>query len=678
MNLADGVTVIAGAALRGAQPDPELEIDRWAEEFMIVPRDASKPGEYRIAHTPMARRIMQVLSPRHPARRVVVKGASQMLKTQVALNFLMASAHRAPGNMLVLEPTDSLAKRLSARVSKCIRDVKILQSVFAPPRSRDNRNTVFAKDFEGGTMYIATAGSAANLAEIPARYWYVDEASRLAASVDGEGNPIRLAEARATTFEHTSKGLITSSPGLAGNDPTDEEFERGTQEVYLVPCPHCGHHHELHVDNFHYQRDPDTGYMARAWFVCPECGAEIDERHKHDMLRDAELGGTAHWHATSPGDGETISFHVSAFYAPAGSISWLKLARELAHARAKHERGDPHDKQVFWNTRLALSWTDQQTTTTAQALLERARRQGVPPRIVPDWALVVTIDVDTQHNRLELSTEAWGAGLSHAVIDHQVLMGSPAEHPDAPGSVWQRLDEYRRKPFRHASGVPILASVCGIDAGGLNTQDVYNWGSARVNQGVIVHHGATRPNRPIIGSTPRKADIDWNGRRVEGGVMLWEIGTDVAKDHLHNRLKLDEGPGAMYFNTALTLEWFEQFLAEARKLKRKPGGGYRSVWDTISAGARNEALDTSVGNLAMAHHLGLHKWSALDWQMLRERLVRNVTPDMFTHEVPAQPPAPELEAAGAAAALPPQLQPVAPAAFAAPQGRRTLSRGLSG
>ena len=55
---------------------------------------------------------------RHPARRVVVKGASQMLKTQVALCWLMASAHRAPANMLVLEPTTDLAKRLSARVQK--------------------------------------------------------------------------------------------------------------------------------------------------------------------------------------------------------------------------------------------------------------------------------------------------------------------------------------------------------------------------------------------------------------------------------------------------------------------------------------------------------------------------------------------------------------------------------
>ena len=37
-------------------------------------------------------------------------------------------------------------------------------------------------------------------------------------------------------------------------------------------------------------------------------------------------------------------------------------------------------------------------------------------------------------------------------------------------------------------------------------------------------------------------------------------------------------------------------------------------------GARNEALDVSVYNLALAHQLGLHKWSRLDWKRLRDKL----------------------------------------------------------
>lgn len=619
MNIADAYDAVAEAALRGARPDPELLVDEWSEAHMMLPPDSADPGEYRIERTPPARRILQVLSPRHPCRRVVVKGASQMLKTQVAINWIAASSHRAPANILALEPTDSLAKRLSARISKTIRLVRVLQETFAPPRSRDSRNTVAAKDFIGGTLYIATAGAAANLAEIPARYIYIDEIDRLEASVDSEGDPVELAEARATTFQRNAKFLHTSSPKARGSSKIDALYDMGTQEVYLVPCPHCDHHHELVLSNFHYARDTDSGHMTRAWFVCPACGAEIDERFKTRMLRDHTMGGTAHWHAQSVGDGETLSFHVSAFYAQAGSITWLQLARQHARAKERLERGDPDAMQVFYNTRLALSWENSLEASTAQELQERA--EPYAPRVIPDEALVVTITVDTQPNRLEVQAEAWGPGLEHWVIDHEVLQGSPAEMPANAGSVWARLDAYRRRPFAHASGVLIPASVYGIDSGGSNTQDVYNYGAARVHLGCLILKGSSRPNRPIISSTPTKQDIDHTGGKVEGGALLWSIGTDVAKDHLHNRWKLHHGPGAMHFHKLLPADWFEQLTAEKPMLKRIAGVGYRRVWQKANHGDRNEALDLSVYNLALAHHLGLHKWSAADWDALRARLI---------------------------------------------------------
>lgn len=694
MNLADGLHAIAEAALRGARPDPELEIDKWSEEFMVVPKESAKPGRYRIAHTPMARRILQVLSPRHPARRVAVKGASQLLKTQVALNFLAASAHRAPANMLVLEPSDSLAKRLSARVSKIIRDVPVLQEVFAKPRSRDSRNTVYAKDFEGGMMQIATAGSAANLAEIAVRYVYVDEIDRLDRNVDGEGDPVLLAEARATTYENNCKFLHTSSPALAGTSKIDELHDMGTQEVYLVPCPHCGHHHELALENFRYARDEESGFMSRAWFACPECGADIEERDKPRMLRDADLGGTAHWRARSDGDGETVSFHVSAFYAPVGSITWKKLAREHARAKDLLERGSPEAMQVFYNTRLALSWANTLEQTTAQELMAR---DMLPPRVLPEWALVVTISTDTQANRLEVQAHAWGPGLEHAVIDHQVLMGSPAVSPDDPTSCWAQLDAYRRTPWVHASGVIVYASVCGVDTGGQNTQDVYNYCAGRVQQGVLAMHGSSRPNRPIISTTPTKQDIDWNGKRVDGGVMLWTVGTDVAKDHIFNRFKLTSGWGAMHYTAALTVEWFNGLLSERPILKRKPGGGYRRLWEKFSTHDRNEPLDLAVYALALAHYLGLHKMSVLDWARLRAKLIpAQITPDLFatadaapTAPPPTPPPAEPPAADQAVPALPqapapqtppaaPPPQPVAPPAPAPAPARawRVYSKGI--
>jgi phage terminase large subunit GpA-like protein len=254
--------------------------------------------------------------------------------------------------------------------------------------------------------------------------------------------------------------------------------------------------------------------------------------------------------------------------------------------------------------------------------------------------------VDTQANRLELQIEAWGPGMEHWVLDYDPLIGSPAEPPDTPGSVWQRLDEFRRTPLLHASGRPIMISAYGIDAGGSNTQDVYNYGSARRHMNCTVLHGATRPNRPIMGSAPRRVDIEWGGQKTPGGVELWQVGTDVGKDYLFSRLHLDEGPGTFHFHDKLPAEWFSQLLAEQPRTEYVKG---RTVRKWVKApGARNEALDLSVYNLAIAHQLGLHKWSALDWQRLRDKLIPP-TGDLFA---PLPLPAP------AVSSVPPSPPPV--------------------
>ena len=197
MNLVDGYELVIRAAMEAARPDPELLVDVWAEEFMILPKSGPQPGPFRFERSYPARRVHQVLSPGHPCKRVVAKVASQMFKTQTALNWIGALIHRKPRNILALEPTDTLVKRFSARVSTMIRNVPELRERVAAAKSRDSRNTVQAKDFLGdATLYINTAGSAANLAEVSAPFIYVDEIDRLELNVDDEGDPVELAEAR--------------------------------------------------------------------------------------------------------------------------------------------------------------------------------------------------------------------------------------------------------------------------------------------------------------------------------------------------------------------------------------------------------------------------------------------------------------------------------------------------
>lgn len=192
---------------------------------------------------------------------------------------------------------------------------------------------------------------------------------------------------------------------------------------------------------------------------------------------------------------------------------------------------------------------------------------------------------------------------------------------------------------------------------------MYNYGSTRRNLHCVVLHGSNRPNKPIISSGPSRVDIDWGGIRTPGGVELWAVGTDVAKDYLlQDRLKLADGPGAMHFPQAIDTEWFDQMVAERVTIVHRGGKAIRR-W-VNPPGVRNEATDLSVYNLAIAYKLGLHKLTQLDWRQWRDKLI----PKNFDLFAPAT-----TEATGAMPAAPAPVPTPAPAATVTPAQAATTA-----
>lgn len=613
----DGRTAYASQYAAGLQPDPPLWIDQWAEEHMrIPPENGAEPGKYSCDRTPYAAELMQCLSPEHPCKRVVAKVASQLMKTQVALNWICGSIHQAPGNMLALLPSLGLAKRVSGRIDKTIKAVQVVQDCVAPPRSRDSRNTLDTKEFKGGTLYITTAGSAANLAEIPARYIYGDEVDRWATNVDEEGDPIELAEARTSTYGRNAKIYYTSSPTIAGASRIDDLFQISDQRHYFVPCPHCGYMQELLWENVKYTADDGYQYT---YYVCIECDSVIEEHHKTAMLRSGK------WISKAPGDGETVGFQLSALYAPAGWISWGALGKQYDKAKAALDRGDPEPMQVFYNTRLGLCWDMAQERTSAEELKKRAERYDL--RTIPDSVLVLTGSVDVQGNRLELKYVGWGRWMESWIIDYVVIPGDPADR-----RVWDKLDEILQTPLMRSNGRAMKVEAVCIDSGdGNSVEEVYAFVRNKRHRNVIAIKGQSRPNKPIIASRPGKVDVNKRGKTMNRGAEWWMVGTDTAKDWIYNRLKYTSGPGAIHFSDDLSTDYFEQMTAE-RKLTRYVKGFKRSEWTKPKA-ARNEAWDLMVYNLAAAHFLGLHRWRDADWDRQAQR-VNPAQQDIFAPPPP--------------------------------------------
>ncbi|MGE6790882.1 phage terminase large subunit family protein [Pseudomonas guineae] len=598
---ADGAEQYRSAYMRGLQPDPELWIDEWADEFMRIPRDtgAAEPGPYRTDRTPYAREPMRCLSPNHPAKRVVTKVASQMMKTQIALNWIGGCIHMAPANILMLLPSLGLAKRVSGRVDKTIKATPVLRERVAAARSRDSRNTLDTKEFEGGTLFATTAGSAANLAEVSARFVYGDEIDRWDVDVDDEGDPIELAETRGTTFGRNAKFYFSSSPTIKGASRIEDLFLQGDQRHYYVPCPHCGEHQVLEWENLKWSDD----YSWAGYLCCnPICGVLIEEHHKGQMLAEGD------WRAHAEGDGETVSFTLSALYMPPGWIAWADLAKQYVKALLASARGDLEPMQVFYNTRLARVWDSAQEMTKASELKARAEEYRLGT--VPAGALILTAAVDTQGDRLELMVLGWGEGLERWVVDHQVIPHSPSDE-----RTWALLDERLKVRYRHASGVELAICATAVDSGGHHTDEVYQFCRLRRWRNVFAIKGASKSGRPVIAQRPSKVDVTWKGTTEKQGVELWMIGTDTAKDWIYNRYHLNDGPGALHFSIDLADDFYDQCVAE-RKITRYVKGYKRSEWVKGKAD-RNEALDLLVYNLAMAHYLSLHRYKEPEWARLR-------------------------------------------------------------
>lgn len=607
--IADGYKTYITGFTRGLAPDPDLWIDEWSDAYMRIPRGGgAEHGKYRTDRTPYAREVMRCLSPGHPCKRVVAKVASQLFKTQVGLNWVGANIHQAPANILLLLPTTNLAKRVSSRVSKMIAVVPELYERVAPPRSRDSKNTMDTKEFAGGTLYITTAGSAANLSEVPARYIYGDEVDRWEVNVDYEGSPIDLAETRASTFGRNAKFYYTSTPTEEGASAIDDLYKQGDQRRYYVPCPACGHQHTLELENLHWSDDTRT-----AWMVCPDCGVVIDEQHKGAMLASGA------WRAQAPGDGETVSFELSALYAPPGWVSWNNIAKQYVKAKAAIDRGDQEPMQAFYNTRLAKCWDN--VTERVKADQIRALAEPYKLGIAPMGALVLTAAVDTQGNRLECKIMGWGSMLERWVVGYHVVRGDPTEI-----STWNELDELLKLPVQHASGKQMTIRAVAVDTGGTAAQEVYDFCRKRkrryVNgqeQRVLAIKGASKAGRPIISSRPSKVDINLRGIVEKHGCELWMIGVDTAKDWIYNRLLITTGPGAIHYSSELPDEYFTQLTAEHRKT-RYVKGYKRAEWYKAKA-ERNEAFDLMVYNLAAAHHLELHRKPEVWWGKLRDALL---------------------------------------------------------
>jgi len=612
-----GRAAFLAAVARNCRPRKSLTVSQWSDDNrMLTSKSSGMPGPWRTSRVPPAREIMDCLSVTSPVRSVSLMKAGQIFGTEIALNWAGYVMDHAPASMLVVVPTLDVRERwVKQRLDPMLEITPVLAKIFNVRRRRSRSNSESIKDYPGGMLILGGANSPASLASMPIKYVINDEVSRFPWEVGKEGDPLELIRKRQQNFTRRKEFNI-STPTIKGACRIEGLYEEGDQRRYHVPCPHCN---ELIV--LQWSATPEEPWNGRLnWtidlatkqpknvvYVCGHCGSEIEEHHKTWMLENGK------WIPRYP-HRLARSYHINGLYAPLGlGLRWSEMVEKFLKAQ-----GDITKLKTFINLDLGEPWEDQSNKIDHKVLAERAEPYNL--REIPLGCLKLTCGVDVQGDRLELQLLGHGRGKVTWTVDHLVLPGDPARD-----EVWDKLTAYLIKPLVNTFGRELRIDATAIDTGGHNTQDVYNYvrrvkelPQAMRPRRVMAIKGSNTPSKPILAGRPQPQDVNWRGRVIKGGILLWMIGTDTAKQLLTDRLKSDANhePSAhlVRFSNVLPEDFYRQLTAEVFDPER-------NKWVKLRA-RRNEAMDTWVYGTAAAYHpdVRVYAMAKRDWDQLERML----------------------------------------------------------
>lgn len=555
---------------RGVKPRDLLTVSEWADRHRELRSGTNAPGPWHTALTPYLAEIMDCLSEHSSVRQVTFIKSSGVGGTEAMFNWIGYLMHHL-GNkdLLVVMPTLELRDRsFNPRLAKMIDESPVLAGIVSSAK-RDKANRADVMEYGARSRIIkAGANSPDSLRSDHLPYVICDEVDAFPWDVGGEGDPMTLIENRQRTFSR-AKTYLVSTPTKEGASRISLQYARSDMRRYFVPCPHCGHEQPLEwggkerPHGLKFRRAPrvdgDVGpeQVVAAWYVCCECGAEIEEGHKPEML------ARGRWVAARPSVKHHRGYHINALYAPVGlGLSWVKVAQKWIDAQ-----GDSAELKAFWNTYLGEVFREEGEDLEGVSIISRL--EDYPERLP---VALRSAGVDVQKDRLELTVADWGAGEEAWVRDHIILPGDTTR-PE----VWAELDAV-------LSGLQV--KVAAIDSG-YNASQVYAFVEKR--RWCFATKGVTGMGRPLIeDEKKRRQRLRVKRKR---GIPVEPVGVDGGKALLYARLKQPApGPGFVHFprEPAFDDEYFAQLGAEKLVTKFK---GYRPITEWVKTRARNEALD---------------------------------------------------------------------------------------
>ena len=568
-------------------PPPELTVSQWADSYRKLSQEASsEPGQWNTNRAPYQREIMDAVNDAG-CEEVIIMSSAQVGKTELLLNVIGYYIDYDPSPILCLQPTLEMAQTFSKdRLAPMLRDTPVLRGKVKDARARDSGNTILHKTFPGGHITMAGANSAAGLASRPIKIVLMDEIDRYPASAGTEGNPIKLAEKRTTTFWNRKK-IKVSTPTIKGRSQIENEFSSSSMEEWNVPCPCCGKYQPYEWGRIHF---------SDVTMECKFCGERLKEMEWKE--------NPGKWIAQKDNK-KKRGFHLNEMASP--WKHWEEIIAEFKEAnRELKEHGDVEKMKVWINTTLGETWEEKGEAADEDVLLKRRERYTAD---LPDGVLLVTAGVDVQDDRFEVEITGWGKGYESWGILYRKIPGDMEKE-----ETWDKLERFLDMELYFENKNSLLIACTCIDTGGHFTTQAYKFlkKMEKKQKRIFGIKGMGGEGIPLVNK------ISTNN--IEK-VKIFLLGVDSGKEILMTRLKtVDEGPGYCHFPINADRGYDETYIkglsSEQRVIHFKEG---RPVLKWVKkSGARNEPLDLRNYSTAAAEIL------RPDWDVLEKKIRQGI------------------------------------------------------
>lgn len=516
-------------------------------------------------------------------KKIVLQSCSQLLKTTVLQTIAFHIIANDPCNFAFASSSaDDIKKFKDGKFFPAIETSSVLKPLLVDKKDKEKANNSKQLMFKNGTScYWLNMNVPKDLRGITCRVMLCDEVSNL--EEGSQGNPVKMAEARTSTFGDDALVVVSSTP-LYKDDLINSEYNQSDQRRFFVQHTCGGEPYTFEWEQVTFDfKQLDNGRAvpdATTYkLLCPHCGEHIDEHTRHQMVN------AGNWKATNTkGEKGVVGYQISRMYSPLNSIEEMVVN----YASALYN----FSLQTFYNNELGLPFEDEYSKEIPVQKIESLYEDGFNLKTIPEDTYGLVIGCDQQLDRLECTVMAFNENTQY-VLAHEYFYGSDCTKIESPA--YDELHTFCQQEFKTPSGrvVPLL-SVFIDSSNGSATDTVKKW----TRRNSKIYHA-------IKGASTTKGDLFKKSKTA--GYELYILNVHEQKNTIRKTLNLmltepEHSPLQLRFSSSLlNTDYAEQLVAE----ELKPAGG-TLVWKLKKGKKRNESLDCLVYSMiAVAHTLSV-------------------------------------------------------------------------